>query len=68
MPGIRIMIWRDIPEFYRGGGSGTTTDPVYQYHGYAESPDGRRFEVDVRTLDGKTAQFKIDNTIYAGNV
>jgi len=58
------MIWHDIPESYIGGGSGSTADPIYRYHGHAESPDGRCFDVDVRTLDGKTAQFKIDNTIY----
>ena len=62
--GLRIMIWHDIPESYIGGGSGSTRDPVYRYHGYAESSEGRRFEVDVRTLDGKTAQFKIGDTIY----
>ena len=62
--GLRIMIWYDALKSGEGSGSGSTADPIYRYHGYAESPDGRRFDWEVQTADGKTALFTIDNTTY----
>jgi hypothetical protein len=62
--GLTIMIWHDILGSGEGKGSGSTTDPVYRYRGYAESLDGGRFDWEVQTLDGKTALFWIDDTSY----
>jgi hypothetical protein len=62
--GLAVMMWHDFLESGRGSGSGSTTDPIYQYQGWAESSDGRRFEWEVQTADGKTALFKIDDTSY----
>jgi len=62
--GLKIMMWHDCLKSGRGSGSGSTTDPVYRYQGWAESSDGRRFEWEVQTADGKTALFKIDDTRY----
>jgi hypothetical protein len=62
--GLSLMIWHDVLGSGGGQGSGSTTDPIYRYRGYAESLDGRRFDWEVQTADGKTAQFKIDHTDY----
>jgi hypothetical protein len=62
--GLKIMIWHDVLGSGEGKGSGSTTDPVYRYRGYAESLDGHRFDWEVQTADGKTALFKIDDTRY----
>jgi len=63
--GLEIMIWHDVlGGSGEGKGSGSTTDPIYRYQGYAESSDGRRFDWEVQTADGKTALFKIDDTRY----
>jgi hypothetical protein len=60
--GLAITIWYDSSESPRG--SGSTSDPIYRYQGYAESPGGHRFDWEVQTADGKTALFKIDDTSY----
>lgn len=62
--GLALMIWHDVPGSFMSEGSGSTTDPVYRIHGYAESQDGLRFDWELETSDGKTAQFRIDNTSY----
>ena len=55
--GLVLMIWHDAPGSSMSDGSGSTTDPVYKLHGYAESRDGRRVDWQVETTDGETAQF-----------
>jgi hypothetical protein len=62
--GLALMIWHDIAGSSMSSGSGSTTDPVYRLHGYAESQDGRRLDWELQTSDGMTAQFEIDNTSY----
>ncbi len=66
--GLAIMIWHDFlgdsgTSSINGGGL-FTPDPMYKLEGYAESRDGQRFEWDVQTRDGKTAQFWLDDTPY----
>mgnify|MGYP001043212750 CR=1 FL=1 len=60
--GLTVMIWHDFSESSRG--SGSTSDPIYHYQGYAESLGGHRFDWEVQTADGKTALFNIDGTRY----
>jgi hypothetical protein len=60
--GLTVMIWHDFSASSRG--SGSTSDPIYRYKGYAESPGGHRFDWEVQTADGKTALFTIDGTRY----
>jgi hypothetical protein len=66
--GLAIMIWHD---FLGNSGtsstsesSGFTTDPIHKLQGYAESWDGHRFDWEVQTNDGRTAQFWLDGTPY----
>jgi len=60
--GLAAMIWHDFSASSRG--SGSTSDPIYRYRGYAESPGGHRFDWEAQTADGKTALFDIDGTRY----
>jgi hypothetical protein len=62
--GLSIMIWHDVLGSVEGKDSGSTTEPIYWYHGWTESPGGRRFDWEVQTANGKTAVFKIDDTSY----
>jgi len=66
--GLAIMIWYDFVgesgSFSTSEGARFTPDPIFELQGYAESPDGARFEWKVQTNDGKTARFWIDGTPY----
>lgn len=66
--GLAIMIWYDF-----AGESGTfstsektsfTAAPYFKLQGYAESQDGDRFDWEVQTSDGQTAQFWLDGKPY----
>lgn len=66
--GLAIMIWRD---FVGESASSATSEsaapgtaPMYKLSGYAVSRDGNRFDWEVRTSDGRTAQFWINGTSY----
>jgi hypothetical protein len=66
--GLAIMMWHDFVGdsgcSSTSEGSGFTPDPIYRVEGYAESWDGHRFDWEVQTNDGKTAQFWIDGRRY----
>jgi hypothetical protein len=62
------MIWHD----FVGTSAVISTDEreltpdnaLYSVRGYAESRQGRRFDWEVRTRDGETAEFWIDGKRY----
>jgi hypothetical protein len=66
--GLAIMIWHD----FVGTSAVISTDEreltpdnaLYSVRGYAESRQGRRFDWEVRTRDGETAEFWIDGKRY----
>jgi hypothetical protein len=63
------MIWHDLPGdsgsfSSNGGGSGTAAARVYRLQGYAAAPDGRRFDWEVETEDGRTARFWLAGMPY----
>jgi hypothetical protein len=66
--GPAIMIWHDFlghsGSCSTSGSPGFTVDPIHKLQGYAESWDGHRFDWEVETNDGKTAQFWLDGTPY----
>jgi hypothetical protein len=62
--GLELMIWHDIVDASMGKGVGAAGASTYQYGGRAESADGREFTWQVKTEDGVTAEFRIDNTHY----
>ncbi len=62
--GLEVMIWHDITGSAEAHGAGSTEDPVYVVRGSARSADGRSFEWELQTTDGKTGQVRIGGTSY----
>lgn len=60
--GLEIMIWHDV--LGDSASHATSDSAAYTLDGYAESPDGRRFEWDVQTDDGQTAEFQLTGRTY----
>ena len=63
--GLAILIWHDFSYGESGcRGSGSTEDPVYRLVCDVEARDGRRFNWEVHTGDGVTAQMWINGESY----
>jgi len=62
--GLTVMIWDDIDGTHSNEGSGSTSDPVFKQRGRAQAADGRGYEYQLETTDGKTAHFSIDGQEY----
>lgn len=63
--GLRLLIWDDLA----GGsdfssGSGSTGDPVFRLEGISESSEGLRYEFQLETSDGMTADFILDGRSF----
>lgn len=61
--GLGLLIWHDAPGACISAAPGGTADLTYKVHGSCESHDGRRFNWEVQTTDGRYAQLKIDNAV-----
>ena len=69
--GLEVMIWHDVAGSAVAHSAGSTGDPVHAERGSARSADGRSFEWELQTTDGKTAQVRIGRASYdlaAGNL
>jgi hypothetical protein len=62
--GLEVMIWHDVAGSAVAHSAGSTDDRVYAERGSARSADGRGFEWEVQTTDGKTGQMRIGNNRY----
>jgi hypothetical protein len=62
--GLAIMIVDNITGGHHGGGHGSTSDPVRRQTGSAESKEGDRYDWEIETTDGRTAELKINSIDY----
>jgi hypothetical protein len=63
--GLAILIWHDVSSGGAGcTGSGSTEDPVYRLECDVEALDGRRFNWEIHTSDGVTADMWIEGQRY----
>jgi hypothetical protein len=60
--GLAIMIWHDV--LGDSASHATSNSAVYTLDGYAESPDGERFEWHVQTDAVQTAEFRLAGRTY----
>jgi hypothetical protein len=69
--GLEVMIWHDIAGSAVAHSAGSTVDRFYAERGSARSADGRSFEWELQTTDGRTGQVQIGGGRYdlsAGNL
>lgn len=62
--GLEVLIWHDVAGSSMAHSTGSTEDPIYAERGWARSADGRTFEWEIETTDGKTGQARIGGTSY----
>lgn len=62
--GLAIMIVDNITDDHQSSGHGSTSDPVYRQTGSAESKEGDRYDWEIETTDGRTAELKINSIDY----
>lgn len=62
--GLEVMIWHDIAGSVVAHSAGSTEDRVYTERGSARSADGRGFEWELQTTDGKTGQVRIGSASH----
>jgi hypothetical protein len=62
--GLEVMIWHDVAGSAVAHSAGSTEDRVHAERGSAGSADGRGFEWELQTTDGKTGQMRIGNDSY----
>ena len=62
--GLKVMIWHDAIRSSSCNSSGSTTDPVHIVNCEAFSPTGQRFDWQIETVDGLTAEFHINGERY----
>jgi len=62
--GLEVMIWHDVAGSAMAHSAGSTEDRVCAERGSARSADGRGFEWELQTTDGKTGQMRIGNDSY----
>ena len=62
--GLEVMIWHDIAGSAVAHSAGSTEDRVYAERGSAQSADGRSFEWELQTTDGKMGQVRIGSSSY----
>jgi hypothetical protein len=61
--GLAIM-FVDRLNNHRTSGSSSTDDPVHRHRGSGQSDDGRRYDWELTTEDGRTASLKIHEKKY----
>jgi hypothetical protein len=62
--GLNVLIWHDVSGSAWAHSAGSTESSVYAEQGSAQSADGRSFEWEVWTEDGRTGQVRIDDASY----
>ena len=62
--GLDVMIWHDFACSAVAHSAGSTEDRVYTERGSARSADGRSFEWELQTTDGRTGQMRIGKASY----
>jgi hypothetical protein len=62
--GLEVMIWHDVAASAVAHSAGSTEGRVYGERGSARSADGRSFEWELQTTDGKTGQVRIGKASY----
>jgi len=62
--GLEVMLWHDVAGSAVAHSAGSTEDRVYAERGSARSADGRSFEWELQTTDGKTGQARIGRVSY----
>ena len=61
--GPAVMIFSDVQGGHSSAGGGTAGS-LYKEQGFESSPDGRRFEWQMETTDGRNIQFRLDGKEY----
>jgi hypothetical protein len=62
--GLEVMIWHDVAGSVVAHSAGSTEDRIYAERGSARSAEGRSFEWELQTTDGKTGQVRIGKASY----
>lgn len=62
--GLEVMIWHDVTGSAMAHSAGSTEGRVYAERGSARSADGRSFEWELQTSDGRTGQLRIGDAMH----
>lgn len=62
--GLNVMIWHDAIRSSTCNSSGSTSDPVHTVDCYAASTEDLQFDWQIKTVDGMTGEFTINDEPY----
>ena len=62
--GLAVMIVDNLSDTHNSEGYSSTSDPIHRQAGWAESKEGNRYDWEIKTADGQTADIRIDGVDY----